>query len=182
MAKSNSLTGVITPVKTPALKRIGQSISVTVHKRLHAPVVMPPGFCRQTFHRSALFTAVHQFSHGGSTSAPSTPASPHKGLVISTSTQQPVLERHCGESRSHREGDQASRGEGGATGLFACAVFKTRPSAGIMQRMLRLCGSPCEAEVYSLPTLCFCEAGLHRAYERGCELAVAQLPLLNNQL
>lgn len=30
VAKSNSLTGVITPVKTPALKRIGQSISVTV--------------------------------------------------------------------------------------------------------------------------------------------------------
>lgn len=29
VAKSNSLTGVITPVKTPALKRIGQSISVT---------------------------------------------------------------------------------------------------------------------------------------------------------
>lgn len=45
--KSNSLTGVITPVKTPALKRIGQSISVTVHRarfcsrpapaRSHAP-------------------------------------------------------------------------------------------------------------------------------------------------
>lgn len=31
VAKSNSLTGVITPVKTPALKRIGQSISVTIH-------------------------------------------------------------------------------------------------------------------------------------------------------
>uniref|UniRef100_A0A667X985 Rho guanine nucleotide exchange factor (GEF) 3, like n=1 Tax=Myripristis murdjan TaxID=586833 RepID=A0A667X985_9TELE len=29
VTKSNSLTGVITPVKTPALKRIGQSISVT---------------------------------------------------------------------------------------------------------------------------------------------------------
>lgn len=28
VTKSNSLTGVITPVKTPALKRIGQSISV----------------------------------------------------------------------------------------------------------------------------------------------------------
>lgn len=32
MAKSNSHTGVITPSKTPALKRIGQSISVTTHK------------------------------------------------------------------------------------------------------------------------------------------------------
>lgn len=29
MVHSQSLTGVITPVKTPALKRIGQSISVT---------------------------------------------------------------------------------------------------------------------------------------------------------
>lgn len=29
VAKSNSLTGVLNPVKTPALKRIGQSISVT---------------------------------------------------------------------------------------------------------------------------------------------------------
>lgn len=32
MAKSNSLTGIITPVKTPALKRIGQSISVMMHE------------------------------------------------------------------------------------------------------------------------------------------------------
>ncbi|MEQ2165591.1 hypothetical protein GOODEAATRI_018549, partial [Goodea atripinnis] len=36
VTKSNSLTGVITPVKTPALKRIGQSISVT--ERTHIPV------------------------------------------------------------------------------------------------------------------------------------------------
>ena len=34
VAKSNSLTGVITPAKTPALKRIGQSITVT---RTHTP-------------------------------------------------------------------------------------------------------------------------------------------------
>lgn len=40
MAKSNSLTGVITPVKTPALKRIGQSISVTVHKDTHIHVAI----------------------------------------------------------------------------------------------------------------------------------------------
>lgn len=40
MGKSNSLTGVITPVKTPALKRIGQSISVTVHKHTRAPVAI----------------------------------------------------------------------------------------------------------------------------------------------
>lgn len=39
MAKSNSLTGVITPVKTPALKRIGQSISVTVHKHTRTPAI-----------------------------------------------------------------------------------------------------------------------------------------------
>lgn len=32
MVKSNSVTGVITPVKTPALKRIGQSISVTARR------------------------------------------------------------------------------------------------------------------------------------------------------
>lgn len=38
MVHSQSLTGVITPVKTPALKRIGQSISVT---SLTSPVALP---------------------------------------------------------------------------------------------------------------------------------------------
>lgn len=38
MVHSQSLTGVITPIKTPALKRIGQSISVT---SLTSPVAPP---------------------------------------------------------------------------------------------------------------------------------------------
>lgn len=46
VAKSNSLTGVLNPVKTPALKRIGQSISVT-NTRSHTkwPVNEFWGFC-----------------------------------------------------------------------------------------------------------------------------------------
>uniref|UniRef100_A0A667WVM3 Rho guanine nucleotide exchange factor (GEF) 3, like n=1 Tax=Myripristis murdjan TaxID=586833 RepID=A0A667WVM3_9TELE len=40
VTKSNSLTGVITPVKTPALKRIGQSISVTAFRTEARP--LPP--------------------------------------------------------------------------------------------------------------------------------------------
>lgn len=114
VAKSNSLTGVITPVKTPALKRIGQSISVTMHKHAHTPVSTQNekqmSFCTQAFSRSALFTAVHQFSHRGPTFAPGPPALPHEGLVISTPAQQPVLEWHRGEPWPHREGDQTSRG------------------------------------------------------------------------
>lgn len=39
MVHSQSLTGVITPVKTPALKRIGQSISVTSLTSPVAPAV-----------------------------------------------------------------------------------------------------------------------------------------------
>ncbi|TMS16791.1 Rho guanine nucleotide exchange factor 3 [Larimichthys crocea] len=42
VAKSNSLTGVITPVKTPALKRIGQSISRSISFRTEARP-LPPG-------------------------------------------------------------------------------------------------------------------------------------------
>ncbi|XP_041801101.1 rho guanine nucleotide exchange factor (GEF) 3, like [Chelmon rostratus] len=41
VAKSNSLTGVITPVKTPALKRIGQSISRSISFRTEARPLPP---------------------------------------------------------------------------------------------------------------------------------------------
>uniref|UniRef100_A0A3Q2Q0P6 Rho guanine nucleotide exchange factor (GEF) 3, like n=1 Tax=Fundulus heteroclitus TaxID=8078 RepID=A0A3Q2Q0P6_FUNHE len=41
VAKSNSLTGVITPVKTPALKRIGQSISRSISFRTDARPLPP---------------------------------------------------------------------------------------------------------------------------------------------
>ena len=34
MVKSNSLTGVITQAKTPAFKRLGQSISVRMHEHV----------------------------------------------------------------------------------------------------------------------------------------------------
>ncbi|XP_011600745.2 rho guanine nucleotide exchange factor (GEF) 3, like isoform X1 [Takifugu rubripes] len=44
--KSNSLTGVITPVKTPALKRIGQSISRSISFRTEARP-LPPAHLRQ---------------------------------------------------------------------------------------------------------------------------------------
>ncbi|XP_061652753.1 rho guanine nucleotide exchange factor (GEF) 3, like [Phyllopteryx taeniolatus] len=43
VVKSNSLTGVITPAKTPALKRIGQSISRSISFRTEArPLPAPP--------------------------------------------------------------------------------------------------------------------------------------------
>uniref|UniRef100_A0A8P4G0I2 Rho guanine nucleotide exchange factor (GEF) 3, like n=1 Tax=Dicentrarchus labrax TaxID=13489 RepID=A0A8P4G0I2_DICLA len=41
VTKSNSLTGVITPVKTPALKRIGQSISRSISFRTEARPLPP---------------------------------------------------------------------------------------------------------------------------------------------
>ncbi|XP_028266849.1 rho guanine nucleotide exchange factor (GEF) 3, like [Parambassis ranga] len=41
VAKSNSVTGVITPVKTPALKRIGQSISRSISFRTEARPLPP---------------------------------------------------------------------------------------------------------------------------------------------
>ncbi|CAL8325717.1 unnamed protein product [Merluccius merluccius] len=41
VAKSNSLTGVITPVKTPALKRIGQSITRSISFRTEARPLPP---------------------------------------------------------------------------------------------------------------------------------------------
>ncbi|XP_040906079.1 rho guanine nucleotide exchange factor (GEF) 3, like [Toxotes jaculatrix] len=41
VSKSNSLTGVITPVKTPALKRIGQSISRSISFRTEARPLTP---------------------------------------------------------------------------------------------------------------------------------------------
>ncbi|XP_038595623.1 rho guanine nucleotide exchange factor (GEF) 3, like isoform X1 [Micropterus salmoides] len=41
VAKSNSLTGVLTPVKTPALKRIGQSISRSISFRTEARPLPP---------------------------------------------------------------------------------------------------------------------------------------------
>ncbi|XP_047446910.1 rho guanine nucleotide exchange factor (GEF) 3, like isoform X2 [Mugil cephalus] len=41
VSKSNSLTGVITPVKTPALKRIGQSISRSISFRTEARPLPP---------------------------------------------------------------------------------------------------------------------------------------------
>ncbi|KAG7520650.1 rho guanine nucleotide exchange factor 3-like isoform X1 [Solea senegalensis] len=42
VVKSNSLTGVITPTKTPALKRIGQSISRSISFRTEARPLPPP--------------------------------------------------------------------------------------------------------------------------------------------
>lgn len=79
---------------------------------------------------------------------------------------------------------------GGRWTKFTSAALTAKPSAGlfnVMQCALRVCGSVCGAEVAAwagwwVATLYFCEAGLHRDYERGCELALAQLPLLNNQL
>lgn len=92
MAKSNSLTGVLTPVKTPALKRIGQSISVSVHKHTHThPIHVQNDLSVHTFSHSTLFAAVYQFSHRGSTFAPG-PAPSLEGLVIPTPAQQPMLE------------------------------------------------------------------------------------------
>lgn len=116
MAKSNSLTGVITPVKTPALKRIGQSISVALHTSTHrrAPTHLSLCnwlFCVREWNSSAPFAAVHQFSHWVPTFDPGPAASSHEGLVVSAPAQQPVLEWHRGESRPHGEGDQASGGE-----------------------------------------------------------------------
>lgn len=92
VAKSNSLTGVLTPVKTPALKRIGQSISVSVHKHTHThPIHVQNDLSVHTFSHSTLFAAVYQFSHRGSTFAPG-PAPSLEGLVIPTPAQQPMLE------------------------------------------------------------------------------------------
>lgn len=113
MASSQSLTGVLTPVKTPALKRIGQSISVTLlteNTSAHA-------LSSHVLSRSVPFTALHQFSQRGATFAPSTPTPACQGLVISSPAEQPVLERHGGESRPHCEGDQTSRGEGSSGGV-----------------------------------------------------------------
>lgn len=74
---------------------------------------------------------------------------------------------------------QEVRGEGWRTKLTA-GIFNN------MQCVLRVCRSTCRAQIalwagWSVPPLHFGEAG-HRDYKRGCEQAVAQLPLLNNQL
>lgn len=116
VAKSNSHTGVITPSKTPALKRIGQSISVTTHKcynrTINNSVNCTPRFlCVVTFFFFFFFiTAVYKFSYRRTSVPPASPTQSEEGFFISTSAQQPVLEWHCGESWAHREGDQTSRG------------------------------------------------------------------------
>lgn len=48
VVKSNSLTGVITPVKTPALKRIGLSISVMLHRHTHTLAIQLAFGCSHT--------------------------------------------------------------------------------------------------------------------------------------
>lgn len=121
VAKSNSLTGVITPAKTSAFKRI-QSISVCpppspegsmpagAIAAAHVTILFLLFFC---FARCAppRLAALHQFSHRASACDLGPAAAPRQGLVLPSPAQQPVLERHGGESRPHGQGDQTTGGE-----------------------------------------------------------------------
>lgn len=144
MAKSNSLTGVLNPVKTPALKRIGQSISVTNTLAVQSYKVTSEwvlGFCI-TVSCSSLFSAVYQFSYRSSTFAHSPPAFTDKGLLVSTSPQQPVLEWHCGKSRSDCKGNQTARGALNKNLVIKIPCYYSRMCLGACI-WVKLCGCGC---------------------------------------
>lgn len=124
---------------------------------------------------SVPFAALHQFSNRGSTFAPGPPAPAPQGVVLSSPEEQPVLERHRGESRPYCEGDQASRGEG-AEKKNTCEN-SPRCCFWVSWSSCRLCCGAANRMPWPLSLVLGNRSTPN--YERGCELAQAPLPLLS---